>query len=58
MCGEDGLTRVAGEGRPAREELVSEHADGVDVGAMIDLFLASDLLGRHVRRGAERGTAR
>ena len=58
MRGENGLTRVVGEGRPAREELVSEHADGIDVGAMIDLLLTGDLLGRHVRRGAEGGAAR
>ena len=51
---EDLLRRGADEGRPPGEELVCHHAEGIDVGALVDLPLGHRLFGGHVRRGAER----
>src|SRR6185312_4813521 len=43
-----------GERRVAAEHFVCHGADGVDVGARIDVLLTHGLLGRHVLRSAER----
>lgn len=46
--------RLPFEGRPAAQELVEQHARGVDVRAVIE-GLGAALLGRHVRRRADPG---
>ena len=56
--GEHLLRRGADERRPAGEHLVRHHADGVDVGAMIDVRIGRGLLRRHVRRRADRDAER
>jgi hypothetical protein len=45
---------VTGERRMTGDHLVREHADGVDVCAVIDPRIARHLLRRHVRRSTER----
>ena len=44
----------SGEQRLAGEQLVRHRAERVDVGAVIDVRVAGGLLGRHVRRRADR----
>ena len=44
----------AGKRRTSRDHLVGEHAEGVDVGAVIEVRVAGGLLGRHVPRCAHR----
>ena len=53
MRGQHALRRGGLERRPAGEHLVGHHAEGVDVGAVIDVGIGGGLLGRHVGRGAE-----
>jgi hypothetical protein len=50
---DDGVHAVAVEGTPARDHLVENHAERVDVGGGADVSLAHALLGRHVKRRAE-----
>ena len=52
--GDDRLRAGAGEGRLAGQHLVRHGAERVDVAAGADLPVAHRLLGRHVRRRAER----
>jgi hypothetical protein len=52
VLGQHGERRGRLERREAGEAAVDDAADGVDVGAPVDL-LAADLLRRHVERGAE-----
>ena len=49
-----GLGRAAKEGRAPGEHLVGHHAERIDVRAVVDVGVAGGLLGRHVRRSAER----
>ena len=48
------LEIAADVGRPAREQMVEDGAQRIDVGARVDL-LAARLLRRHVARRAQRG---
>jgi hypothetical protein len=50
VAGHDRLQRVADERGPAGEHLVGDHAHRVEVGAVVDVPRAVDLLGRHVVR--------
>ena len=56
--GEELVRGVGQEREPAREHLVAHDAQGVDVGAMIDVRVGRDLLRRHVGRGADRHAER
>ena len=53
VAGHDRLQRVADERRDAGEHLVRDHAQRVDIGAVVDVPRAVDLLGRHVVRRAD-----
>ena len=48
--------RVGDERRPAADELEEHAAERVDVRAVVDVLGAAELLRRHVRGGAERGS--
>ena len=52
------LRRAAREGRLPREQFVCEHADRIDVRAVVHTGIGARLLGRHVRRCAERHAER
>ena len=56
--GEQLVRRAARERRLPGEQLVRQHAERVDVGAVIDVRIGARLLGRHVRRRAERHAER
>ncbi len=51
---EHALGRQAAEREPAREQLVAERPDGVQIGAVVHGGIAGGLLRRHVGRCAER----
>ena len=48
----NGLRRRSRKGRLARQHLEAHNGECVDIGARIDVILAGELFGRHVRRGA------
>jgi hypothetical protein len=56
--GEHGARRPPGERRRAGEQLVRRDAERVHVGRRPDVVVGAHLLGRHVRRRAERGAHR
>jgi hypothetical protein len=51
--GEQVLRRTPHERRLTREELVREHAERIDVGAVVHGGIGARLLGRHVRGGTQ-----
>ena len=54
MGGEDPLGGVGLEWEPAGEHFIAQNAEGVDVGAGVDVALPHRLFGGHVRGGPHR----
>jgi hypothetical protein len=54
MRGEQRLHRASSKRSLAREHLVGDHAERIQICAMVDIWIGGDLLRRHVRRRADR----